>query len=66
MADGRFRTGEKIVEYGDLMAEEHESVNEMRTDEARAASYEDALAFRGLKKRHWGKARECCVRDGVV
>jgi hypothetical protein len=50
MADGSFRTGKKIVQNGDFMAQEHEAVNKMRTNETSTASDQNPLTAGGGEK----------------
>jgi hypothetical protein len=54
MRDARFGTGEEVVEHGDFVAKEHETIDEMRTNEAGAARDEDALPA-GLGKKLDGR-----------
>jgi hypothetical protein len=44
MGDAGLGTSEEVVDYGDLMTEEHETINEMRTDKAGATGDKNALA----------------------
>ena len=44
MRDGRFRAGKVVVEHGDVVAHEHEPVDEVGADKACAAGDEDAFA----------------------
>jgi hypothetical protein len=60
MADGCLGTGEEIIEDGDFVSEEHETVDEVRSDEASSACDEDALSFVGgeqFNRRETGKGR---------
>jgi hypothetical protein len=63
--DARFGAGEEVVEDGDLVAEEHESVDEMRADKACAARDEDALPAGLRKKLDGGETAEGGVGDGL-
>ena len=45
VTDGRFGASEEVVEYGDLMAEEHEAVDQVRADETGATGDENTLAL---------------------
>ncbi len=44
MGDARLGTSKEVVEYGDLVAKEHETIDQMRTDKAGATGDENALA----------------------
>lgn len=65
VGDARFRTGEKVVEHGDLMAEEHEAVDQMGSDEACTTCDEDALTIRLGEKLDRGETAEGGVGDGL-
>jgi hypothetical protein len=65
VGDACLGTGEKVIEHGDLMAEKHEAVNQMRADEACATCYEDALTARLGEKLDWGETAEGGVGDGL-
>ena len=43
------------------MAKEHQTVNQVRADEASTASDEDALALLGREELDWGEAGEGAV-----
>ena len=43
MGDARLGTGEEIIEHGHLVAKEHETIDQMRTDKASATGDENAL-----------------------
>lgn len=45
VTDGGLGSSEKVVDDGDLMAEEHETVNEMGTNKSSTASNKDPLAL---------------------
>lgn len=47
MTDGRFGTGEEIIEDGDFVSEQHETVDEVRPDETGTACDEDTLSLVG-------------------
>jgi hypothetical protein len=66
MTDGSLGTGEEVVEDGNVMAEEHKAIDEVRADETSTASDQDALALGGRKKFDRREASESCVRDRVV
>jgi hypothetical protein len=63
--DARLGTGEKVVEHGDLMTEEHETVDQMGTDEACATCDDDALAAGLGEKLDRGEAAKGGVGDGL-
>jgi hypothetical protein len=63
VGDARLGTGEKVVEHGDLMTEEHEAVDQMEADEACTTCDEDALMARLGEKLDRGKATESGVGD---
>ena len=65
VGDARLGTGEKVVEYGDLMTEDHEAVDQMRADEACTTCDEDALATRLGEKLDRGETAEGGVGDGL-
>ncbi len=65
VADGGFRSSEEIVEDGDFMTQEHQTVYEMRANEAGASSNEDALAVGWSKESNGSETSEGRVRDGV-
>ena len=44
MGDTRLGTGKEVVEHRDLVAKEHETIDQMRTDKAGATGDENALA----------------------
>ena len=49
VADGGFGTGEEVIDDGDFMPQEHETVDEVRSNETSAAGDQDTLALR------WGQ-----------
>jgi hypothetical protein len=63
MRDARLAASEKAVEHGDLMTEEHEAVNQMGADEARATCNDDALLARLGEKLDGGETTEGGVGD---
>lgn len=63
MTDGSSRTGKEVVQYGDLMAQKHKTINEMRAYEASTSSDEDALAVRRSEKLYGRESGEGRVRD---
>ena len=63
--DARFGAGKKVVEYGDLVAEKHESVDEVGADKACAARDEDALPAGLGEKLDGGETAEGGVGDGL-
>ena len=65
MRDARFGTGEKVVEHGDLVAEEHEAVDEMGADKACTARDEDAFSVGLGKELDRGETAEGGVGDGL-
>lgn len=65
VAYGGFRSSEEIVEDGDFMTQEHQTVDEMRANEAGASSNEDALAVGWSKESNGSETSEGRVRDGV-
>jgi hypothetical protein len=65
VGDARLGTGEKVVEHGDLMTEEHEAVNQMGADKACATCDKDALTARLGEKLDWGETAEGGIGDGL-
>ena len=65
VADGRLRTREKIVNDGDFVPQEHETVHKMGTDEAGASCYQNAFPRRWGEKSHRRESREGGVRNRV-
>ena len=65
MADGRLGTSEEVIENGNFMAEDHETVNQMGTDKAGATGDKDALALRRREELDGGEAGEGGVGDGL-
>jgi hypothetical protein len=63
VGDARLETGEKVVEHGDLVTEEHEAVDQMGADEACATCDEDALTPRLGEKLNRGETAEGGVGD---
>ncbi len=49
MANVCSRPGEEVVEDGDFMPEQHQSIHQMRTDEASATGDQDPLSLVGGK-----------------
>ena len=65
VTDGGLGAGEEIVDDRDFMTQEHQTVDEMRSDETGAAGNQDALALRwGQELDRW-EARESGIRDGM-
>jgi hypothetical protein len=46
MTDGRLGTGEEVVQYGDIVTEEHKTVDEMRPDEASTTGDQNPFTIR--------------------
>lgn len=46
MANSGLGAGEEIIDDGDLVTQEHQTVDEVRSDETSAAGNQDTLAFR--------------------
>lgn len=69
MADPVTKTGlgarEEVVEDSDLMAEQHETIDQMRTDKAGPSGDEDTFAVRGGEKLDRGEAGKGGVGDGL-
>jgi hypothetical protein len=61
--DARLGAGEKVVEHGDLMTEEHKAVDQMGADEACATCNDDALTARLGEKLDGGETTEGGVGD---
>jgi hypothetical protein len=59
MTDGGFRTGKKIVQNGDFMAQEHEAVDKMGTNETGTASDQNALTA-GRREELYGREPSKC------
>lgn len=58
-------TSEEVVDNGDIVAQEHETVDEMGADETSTTGDEDALALGGREKFHGREAGEGGVGDGL-
>lgn len=66
VTDGGLGAGEEVVEDGDFVAQEHESVDQVGSDETSSAGDEDALPV-GMREEFDGReAGEGGVGDGVV
>jgi hypothetical protein len=65
VGDARLGTGEKVVEHGHLMTEEHEAVDQMGADEACTTCDDDALTARLGEKLDRGETAEGGVGDGL-
>ena len=65
MTDRGLRTGEKVVQDGNFMAKEHETVDEVGADKAGATGDKDALALRWREEPHRREAGEGGVGDGL-
>lgn len=44
VTDGSFRSGEVIIEYSDLVAKKHKTVDKMRSDKTSTTCDQDALS----------------------
>lgn len=68
--DGGFGSREEVVQHGDFVSEEHQTVNEMRSDESCASGNKNAFARCWGKEFDRGETRKSGVRDrlglGVV
>lgn len=68
--DGGFGSREEVVQHGDFVPEEHQTVNEMRSDESCASGNKDAFARCWREKFDRGETRKGGVGDrlglGVV
>jgi len=63
MADGGLGTGEEIINDGDFMTQEHQTVDEVGSNETSAAGNQDTLALRwGQELDRW-ETRESGVGD---
>lgn len=66
VADGGLGAGEEVVEDGDFVAQEHESIDQVGADETSSAGDEDALPI-GMGEEFDGReAGKGGVGDGVV
>ena len=65
VANSSLGAGEEVVQDGNLVAEEHKTVNQMGADEAGATGDENALALRRREEFDRREAREGCVGDGL-
>ena len=66
MTDGRFGASEEVVEDGDLMAEEHKAVDQVRADETGATGDENALALGRREELDGREAGEGGVGDRLA
>jgi len=65
VTDGGLGTGEEIINDGDFMTQEHQTVDEVRSDKTGAAGNQDTLALgRGQELDRW-ETRESCIGDRV-
>ncbi len=63
--DARLGTGEKVVEHGDLVTEEHKAVDQMGSDEACTTCDKDALTAGLWEELDGGETAESSVGDGL-
>ena len=65
MADGGFGPSEKVVDHGNFMTQEHQTVDEVGSNETSAAGDQDTLALRWRQEFHRWETRESGVGDGI-
>lgn len=65
VGDGSLGTSEEVVKDGNLVAEEHESVDEMGANKTSTAGHQDALPLGGREKLDGGEANQGRVRNGA-
>lgn len=63
VTDSRLGASEEIVEYSDLVAQNHETVNKMGADEASASGDKDTLSLGCRQQLDRREARQRRVRD---
>ena len=63
MADGSLGTSEKVVDHGDFVTQEHQSVNEVRSDETSATGNQYTLALSRRQEFDVRETRESRVGD---
>ena len=66
MTDGRFGASKEVVEDGDLMAEEHKAVDQVRADETGTTGDEDTLALGRREELDGREAGEGGVGDRLA
>ena len=57
MTDGGLRTGEEVIEDGNFVAEEHQTIDQVGADEASTTGDKDALALRRRQELHGRETR---------
>ena len=65
VTDGGLGAGEEIIDDGDFVTQEHQAVDEMRSDKTSAAGNQDSLAFRRRQKFDRWETRESRIGDRV-
>jgi hypothetical protein len=63
VADRSLGTGEKVIDNGDFVSQEHQTVDEVRSDETGTAGNQDALALGWRQELNRRETREGCVGD---
>lgn len=65
VANGGLGASEEVVDDCDFMTKDHETIDEMRSNESSASCDKDALALRGGKQLDGRETREGGIRDRV-
>ena len=65
VTDGGLGAGEEIIDDGDFVTQEHQAVDEMRSDKTSAAGNQDSLALRRRQKLDRWETRESRIGDRV-
>lgn len=63
MVDGGLGAGEKVVDNGDLMTQEHQTVNEVGSDETGTTGNQYTLALKSRQEFNGWETRESRVGD---
>jgi len=65
VTDGGLGAGEEIIDDGYFMTQEHQTINEMGSNETSTAGNQDALAFGWRQEFDRWETRESCIGDRV-
>jgi len=65
VTDGGLGAGEEVIDDSDFMTQEHQTVNEMGSNETSAAGNQDTLALRRRQELDRWETREGCIGDRV-
>lgn len=66
VADGSLGTGKEVINDRNFMAQEHETVDEVGSNETSAASNQDTLALRWRQQLHGRESREGGIGDSMA